>query len=307
MLFSGLRDISPSTTPTTQTPKSQVGGFTYPYKQIRLKSGEIVVLNGNYIDGRIKSCKTKTLVFRHLDDNCFEQRTIKNSCLNRICPKCEPTRRNRYAKKYSIVGEFQKPKFLTLTIAKHHLLTKEFVKEIQLQLRNFIKRLNRRYGEFSYIRILEIVPKPNGLYYYHFHFVVDLPYIRQQTISNHWNECTNGSSIVDIRALRDENGNLFALSRVNKQQKTKSVIAYITKYLAKPLPNMDSDLYARVMYGKQLSHMRKSKTLLNLINVQNSSIKSGLICPKCGCLLHYSHSEEIIENKPPDKTLKEVF
>jgi predicted transcriptional regulator len=264
-----------------------------------------VIVNGKYIEERIKQCKTKIIVFKHkhdplveegIIDPCPGKKIIINSCYLRNCPKCESTRRYRYVKKYKeSLLSFKRVSVVTLTFRDYRLLSKREKRCQELQVRNFIKKLLRRtIYKLQYIRVLETIEHGGNLYFYHYHFLFDLPYIEQGTLSRLWKETTETSYVVDIRILRDSEKRPVGIfwNRLPKKQKLKHSSNYITKYLAKPVQNLSNDEYATYVYG---SHF--VQTHLTCLNGQNSSIKTGLICEECGESLKYF---ETLPIKPVD-------
>lgn len=227
---------------------------------------EIRDVNGAYIGERRDRCHTENIVFA-----CKEKHEVAlpNSCFIRNCPKCERTRRNRtVSKDLHRIAHMKTPKFLTLTWAGHHGL--DVKKDFERALRNFVRRLKRIDDKLQYVRVFEIKKKDDG-YYWHCHFVVDMKYIRQETLSSMWKEVTGHSYVVDIRAV----------SRMNKH----SMIAYISKYIAKPIEALSDTDYAIYVYRQRFHDAR-----LHLIEVQYSPIFS---CELCDRALEFEKVEPI--------------
>jgi hypothetical protein len=142
---------------------------------------------------------------------------------------------------------------------------------------------------------LEIVRKVDG-WYYHYHILVDLPFVNQTLLSRLWFE-TSGSKIVYIQILRDDKGRAIGKfwNRLPKKERLKHSLNYITKYLAKPLSNISLDEYARIVYG---SHFVESSFNFTCSTGQNSTTGTGLICSECG--LPFQFSRLVIINSGPD-------
>jgi len=185
---------------------------------------------------------------------------------------------------------FKRVSIVTLTIKDHHPLSRVIKKKLEQQIRNFIKRLNRKFNyKIQYVRILELVKKADG-YYYHYHILFDLPFIAQRTLSKMWLE-TTGSSVVHIAILKSEDGKALGITwnRLPKEVKMRNSSNYITKYLAKPVPNIDLDEYSRIVYRAHFVETHLTSSL-----AQNSSTRSEfLICKKCGDILNYAGESEI--------------
>lgn len=272
-----------------------------------------VVVNGKYIEWRIEKCKSETLVFSHHYDSlrregmferdqCHEKKIILNSCYLRGCPKCESTRRYRYTKKYrnALLG-FKRVSVVLLTFVGHHKLSKQTMREHRVHIRNFMKKLGRRLVyELQYIRVLELKNHEN-LYFYHYHFLIDLPYINQKSLSQMWHQTTKTSFVVDIRILRDNKNRPVGLywNRLKKQAKMTHASNYITKYLAKPISNITSDEYAAHIYG---THFVETHLTCSL--GQNSSTKTSMVCKFCNDPLTFDYDDSLKHTnnyKPPPK------
>lgn len=72
--------------------------------------------------------------------------------------------------------------------------------------------IRREYGEFEYLRVLELTKKG----WPHFHFVARSGYIPQPWLSDRWDTLT-GAPIVDVRKI----------------EKTREAYWYVMKYLGK--------------------------------------------------------------------------
>jgi len=272
------------------------------YKRIQYRTR---IINEKYIQERLDLCKTRKLIFKHHPDPliqekgidlCDHQREILNSCYLRICEKCEATRRYRNVKKYkNVLLNWKRVSVVTLTVKDHHPLSKLFKNKLEQQIRNFMKRLERHFRnvKISYIRVLEIVKKSNG-WYYHFHILMDLPFLDQKNLSKMWYE-TSGSKIVYIQILKDRSGKAVGISwnRLKDKDKINQATNYITKYLAKPVSKLSLDQYARIIYRSHLVETKIDKNSLTCLNGQNSAKKTGLICEICKETLFYDETREI--------------
>lgn len=281
----------------------------HPNKPI---SYNFVVVCEHYLKERIGKCKTKVLTFAHKDmeNPCDREKKVLNSCMLRVCPKCEKTRRMRYIKKYqNALLNFKRVNIITLTIKDYHPLSKEFKKRIEKQIRNLIKRLERINPNLQYIRVLEIKRKSENLWYYHYHLLMDLCFLRQEKLSKMWQEIS-GSSVVWIEILRDDKGRAVGVfwNRLKKKEKIENASRYITKYLAKPIPlkeenqeeGISLDEYARIFYK---AHFVETRIDFTCSDVQNSSTDSWLICENCNQKLEFCGCEDLNCPKPIIKPL----
>lgn len=255
--------------------KPQLAGAIQGYK--RNYKGDLVT--AQYIQRKLDACKTSAVTVGRFDYEKQEMdyHTAFNSCLNRCCPKCEGTRRGRSARKYkNVLLHFNRVSVLTLTYKGRHKLNSKTKRKLELQARNFMKRLQRRTNyKIQYIRVLEIVKKPSG-FYYHYHYLIDMPYVSQKVISKYWDAVTDGSFIVWIEILKTENGTPIGAKwkRLPDKQKQQNAVKYLVKYVAKPVPNMNLDAYARYVYR---THFVETKTNLTCINGRKSSTRYRFI------------------------------
>jgi hypothetical protein len=85
------------------------------------------------------------------------------------------------------------------------------------------------------------VGKSDGLWHPHLHCLIDGLYIPQRLLSDLWKSCTSGSSVVDIRAVKDE----------------KKIAEYVARYSARPsflsLLNDDNAVeLVQALHGRRL-------------------------------------------------------
>lgn len=275
-------------------------------KQVRYQR---VVINGKYIKSRKDICCTKKVKFGHKHDKlekelnsnlCNHQKEHLNSCYLRNCPHCESVRKWRYRKKYgNALLSFKRVSVLTLTFRGHHMLSKDKKKVFENHCRNFMKRLGRRLVyKIQYVRVMEVVKYPDG-YYYHYHFLIDMPYVKQNELSNTWEE-TTGSGVVWIETLKDKTGRPIGQfwNRLSVEQKMCQAVNYITKYLAKPLSNIADQEYALYVYGSHFVETKLEEPF-TCIKGQNSAMK----CEVCGEKLVYISEQfekkQLNDYKPP--------
>lgn len=242
---------------------------------------KLVVVNGKYIEKRIRSCRTQKIVFahKHPEIECNHKKEWLNSCFLRICPKCLNMRKYRYIKQYkNIILRFKRISLLTLTHRTYFPLSElQLRQNLNYCVKLFLKQLKYHINQhmklnykIQYIRVLEVVDKGDGLYYYHFHFLIDMPYIPQETLSRIWEKIT-GNYIVHIK---------YVGNRWNTQAK----LNYICKYLAKPQKNISYENYALYIYR---THFVQTSLDLSSKVEQKSYENNVLICPECGNRLEY--------------------
>lgn len=238
----------------------------------------VLIVNGSYIEKKIANCHTEYLVFGHHqhDLECNHTRKLLNSCFLRICPKCLQMRKYRYLRLYeSVVSKFKRTSLLTLTYKGYYGLNPIIKKNLEYCLRLFFKQLRYHCKNYDiqYIRVLEVNNKGDNQFFYHYHFLIDMPYVSQKSLSQSWEKLT-GSYIVDIR---------YVGNRWKKNQK----IGYICRYLAKPQKDIDYDKYALYVYR---NHFVQSLLVTGSVVAQKSG---NMTCPDCGQELSYLRNEEI--------------
>jgi len=239
-----------------------------------------VVVSGRYIKLKRESCKTKPIEYNGAYMVDHKGELIKSPCNLRNCTICESHRKHRYKKKFTkSILDFQRVVLFTLTYQGHHLLSKRKKKELEVHVRNFVKRLGRRIiYKLQYVRVLEIKKSSNNSYYYHFHFLIDMPYVKQGTLSRMWEQTTETSYIVDIRCVKDDHGKPVGIfwKRLTREEKEKLIngsLNYIVKYLAKPIGEISDHQYASVVYNSHFIETRITNVSSLEVSGQNSSIK----------------------------------
>lgn len=266
-----------------------------------------VVVGSKYIEKRMDECHTKIVVFSHADSlyheaglTCEHKKTLPNSCYLRICPKCEKTRHLRNAKTYKdVVEHFKRLNFLTLTCRGHKEFKPSVKNDLERDVKKFIDMLKYRFKGYpvQYVRVLETVKKDDGVYY-HYHFLIDVPYVHQTVLSEIWKKATNNDSfIVDIRHVghvqNTREGQKMVFSRGLDQH---DPIMYVSKYLSKPLSNITPKEYAGYVYRERFVETRLKGT--SLVSIRNNRRKIDPIpaffkCSECGFMLRYTETRDL--------------
>jgi len=263
----------------------------------------VVVVNSKYIETRLNDCRTKMIVFSHVNPlyhelglPCNCKKTLPNSCYLRICPKCEQTRKNRNIKSYrDVVGTFKRVNFLTLTCKGHHELKPSVKLQFERDVKKFIDMLKSRCRNYKiqYVRVLETVKNEDG-YYYHYHFLIDMPFIHEIVLSGIWKKATNNESfIVDIkhvgRVCNTREGKKTIFTHGFSQN---SAILYVSKYLSKPLQNISTKEYAIYVYRERFVETRLNGTSLDSIRNNRRFLEGVNPFFKCehGFLLGYTET-----------------
>lgn len=128
------------------------------------------------VQDRLARCGTSELVRACYD--CGTETVHPLYCSCRLChsQECEKSRRKRLFARYANMVElFVDPHFLTLTYQGHHELDYTVIRRMEYAFKQMLQqgKRDKTLPKFQYIRIVEIVPKDDGLFYYHFHLLVD--------------------------------------------------------------------------------------------------------------------------------------
>jgi len=282
-----------------------------------------VPINGRYVERMCSQCKTKKLVFGHDRETeafCQEKKELLNSCYVRICTRCDGTRRYRYEKKYLLaLWKFKQARVITLTFKDRYVMSRDDKRRREAHVRNLMKRLERKFTPYhiQYVRVLELVKKDDG-YHYHYHIIVDMPYIEQPELSGMWND-VSGAPVVYIQILRNAAGVPVGImwGKLPKALRTREGLRYITKYLSNPLGVKKDDVggfvvdyeqYALSVYGSHFVEARLTRSVGQNLSV--SEEEKGLHCVTCEQKFYFKEEiyveGSIIEPKPPP-SLKEYL
>lgn len=166
---------------------------------------------------RLKECRTDAWFYRHKVSN--QVRVFSNSCHVKFCPLCSASKAIQIRKDTELwlkTAEF--PKMLTLTL-KH---------DSESQLASLLEEL---YSCFRQLRRLALWKRIKGGAWFfevketskgwhaHLHVLCSGGYLPQSVIRRDWKRLTNGSSIIDIRRVRN----------------TEKAAQYVSKYATKPM------------------------------------------------------------------------
>lgn len=151
-----------------------------------------------------------------------DTRLVSNHCHDRFCRPCGAARASRMAANLqNVISNLRNVRFVTLTL-RHNALC-------------LTDQLNRLYKCFGDLRrrkwwqslvkggcaMVEITLGRDKRWHPHLHLIVEGRYMAQSELSAEWLRVTGDSSIVDIRAIRDDGADYVA--------------RYVTKYVCKPM------------------------------------------------------------------------
>ena len=239
----------------------------------------LVYVNEDYINKRICQCHTKKIVF---NDGLDNREFLSNSCFIRICPICEENRKSRNSKHYrNIIKSFKRVSLLTLTFKGYHALDVDVKHRFEYAVKKFLQMLKYYYRKtpykLKYIRVLEVKYKYGENYYYHFHFLMNLPYTRKSRLVKMWSKANSGESfVVDIQNIGYQGS--------GREWSSSQKLGYITKYLAKPFENITPMEYALHMYRSRFVETRVGTRLDSYSIIEE---KMGLISKVSGLPMYY--------------------
>ena len=276
------------------------------------------------------------------------EKEILHKCGLPVCNSCEAHRKFKVFDRYiPFLSTFQNPKLITFeTVNKDLPMTKENKKEYERKFRNFLRNLERALQEnpkqfiqesflekhrgqkrkdvlekyqnyeIKYLRAMEIKKTDNGNYW-HYHAVMDLPYIDKEKLTEFWKKQTGAS--IKMNSVRHYNSQAQAKTEEtglfkDLQDKYPDVsrnilraLWYITKYITK-MDWLTTDEYCRFGYGTcfvQKSHT-VTKVRVNGTSRQKMTVEVHLS-------EHYTEKIEVefkgieeIEGDPPPKPKKFV-
>lgn len=152
---------------------------------------------------RFRTCRSNAWFARHRESG--EVRVLSNGCKLRWCPLCaDGTRAFITRQVLDWLSHQPQPKFLTLTL-KHSAAPLGFQVD---SLYNFFRQLKKtglwRKHVAGGIWFFQVkMSQKDDCWHPHLHLLLNSSYIQQKRLSMLWKKVTGGSSVVDIRAVRD--------------------------------------------------------------------------------------------------------
>ncbi len=153
--------------------------------------------------GRLHSCRTNSWFIRHIDTG--EVRIATNSCRLRWCPLCAAARQN------FVTGQISKwfnqalsPKLLTVTLRHTSSPLKDQVDFLYKCFRKLRQRKILARRTRGGVWFFQVKRSKDGLTWHpHIHCLIDLDFIEHKQLSKTWSVITGGSTVIDIRCVRD--------------------------------------------------------------------------------------------------------
>lgn len=178
----------------------------------------------------LRGCRTIAWFVRHKESG--QIRVAANSCHLRWCPLCAKTR--RYFLQSSVgkwIRGLNRPKFLTLTLRSQEAplaVQIDYMYKFfrQFRLTKFAKK--HFHGGIWFFQVTK--NEKTGLWHPHLHIAIDGKYVDIKQISKQWERITHGSSIVDIKEVKDP----------------KKCAEYVSRYASQPCSLESLDANSRV-------------------------------------------------------------
>lgn len=221
----------------------------------------------------ILCCGQKFLSFAC--ESCSNIKHYVSYCYNRFCenPACEKARELRSKLKLSGLMRYKKKyrylKMITLNFP--NIIPEEFTAEIrkdwEYKASQFMRFIMEKHNCQAAIRATELTETPSGINY-HWHIIVDMPYVPQKVLINHWQRINNARYSC----------------RINKQSTLWYAIKYVSKtHHLKPKTKL---LLLNAMYRSRSYIVYGAfKPLINLS-------KNYLTCDVCGAFMYYIGTSE---------------
>jgi len=168
---------------------------------------------------RFENCCRKTIVL--INEQSNDLRYQKETCGSRYCPHCGPIYRAGMAMKIEAQID-QKTKniwrFITLTLEHNDAPLDEQLDHLTASFRRLRQTVLWKSTQLKGYGVIEVKRSgDNQTWHPHIHVLTRGLYLPQAKLSEQWNECSGGSSIVDVRGIDSH----------------KQAIKYVTKYLGK--------------------------------------------------------------------------
>lgn len=162
---------------------------------------------------RMRACRESAWFVQH--EETFEVRVASQHCNVRWCPMCAATRRAAITPGIAAwIRKLHRPKFLTLTLRHCDLDLKTQVN----QLYDAFRRLRRLKWFRGLCRggiwFFQVKRSRNSRQWHpHLHILLDAEWIEHAELVRHWKYLTRGSTVVDIRKIKDDEGAAVEVAR----------------------------------------------------------------------------------------------
>lgn len=154
-------------------------------------------------DWNLEHCRSSAWFFRHVETG--EVRVGSNSCHLRWCPVCAQARTNYITHSVSEwLAASGYPKFMTLTLRHSTSPLEHQIKWLYKSFRDLRRRKEFKRCVKGGIWFFQIKKsKSDNLWHPHLHCLIEGLFFQKRLLTRIWGEITHGSTIVDIRPVRD--------------------------------------------------------------------------------------------------------
>ena len=141
-------------------------------------------------------------------------------CRQRMCPTCQARRGRELTNRVAaITALFNAPRLVTLTLAASTDSLKHQLDRLYAWFRELRRSPLWKDHVVAAVAVAEVTRNAEtGLWHPHLHILTDGTYLPQNALAAEWERVTNGSRIVDIRAVHDR----------------RNAAQYVAAYVAKP-------------------------------------------------------------------------
>lgn len=188
---------------------------------------------------RIASCCENPVLFMTTEG---VPRIGARRCRDRLCPLCNALRSQQVERKIGVLVKAAPTcRFLTLTLKSSNAPLAEQLDFLTAAWRRLRQRQSWKFHVAGAVGTIECTwNKHTAQWHPHLHILFDGKFWKQSDISHEWNAVTDGSSIVDVRAVPDR----------------EKAAGYIAKYAAKPPKLRDLDA-PQIIEWSNAAHRRR--------------------------------------------------
>lgn len=191
-----------------------------------------------------ENCRRHAFFVRHLETG--EVRVRSNHCNLKWCPICARSKARGISNNVrEWVMTLDAPKLLTLTLRHSTADLSNQVDDLLRFFRNWRRLTPMSKAYAGGVWFLQITYNVNtDTWHPHLHVILDGGFVNQKTLSERWNHVTHGSSIVDVRRIKNP----------------EYAARYVARYVARPVRLADVPADRRTAIYWQLQGRRTCGT-----------------------------------------------
>lgn len=195
---------------------------------------------------RFRNCGSMAGVWK--SESTGALKVLANHCRNRWCPRCRgyvQARTRRRIEKWLATADRSKLKFVTLTLKASSRPLSGHLAHLLKSFRRLRSSLFWRALSVRGIGVAETTRGATGQnWHLHLHLIIEAPYVDARLLSAAWRTASNGSFIVNVKAVR-------------KDQPQEKLVDYLAGYMAKEPPGVaatDAKLVAEWVTALTANH-----------------------------------------------------